>query len=753
MGSFKKYNTTKSILIIIILLFLPVYLLKQHFFGNNANSDTTPHYVGKEACIECHQAEFDDWTGSDHDLAMDIATDSTVLGDFNNAVLVANNQTNKFYKRDNKFYVYTDGEDGKMKEFEVKYVFGYTPLQQYLVEFAGGRLQTLALTWNTLKKNWYYMPDSTYKGMNVDHTNWLHWTNQAQNWNSMCADCHSTNIKKNYDLKTDSYHTTFSEIDVSCEACHGPASEHLKWANLADYARKDFKNYGLPVKTSGIDNIQYVNNCVRCHSRRVALGDFDPLSPTIYNHTNPAVPAAPVWYIDGQIKEEDYVYASFTQSRMFMNDVQCNDCHNVHSGKLVLEGNKLCLQCHRASDYDTPTHTHHKNYGEKGDALISAAGVHFEVGSGTQCINCHMHGQNFMGVDYRRDHSFRIPRPDLSEKNGTPNACNQCHTNKSNKWASNYIEKWFGTSRPYQYGEAFSAAINGDKDADKNLRKIITDDLYPTNIRAIAIQYLSDSTENKTLLTKLLHSIEPELRMAAINRFNIDSGNDIKTLLPLLYDETKAVRFEAINRLSFVDLKLIPKNYRAAYKKAETERLNILKYNADFPTGKFNLANFYYQNHDYKNAEHFFLATIKQDREIEMAKLNLANLYSAMGKPKKAEKILADFVKENPENGMAVYNYGLILSENRKYKKSLKYLVKASELNPDNSRVDYNTAMLYDFFGEKAKAEEYLKKAIRKDDSNFANYSNLLQFYNKNNQKSKAKKLTAEIEKKFPNRF
>ncbi len=751
MDSRKKYNTTKSILIIIILLFLPAYLLKQVYFGNNYDTDNTPQYVGKEACVECHQAEYDDWTGSDHDLAMDIATDSTVLGDFNNATLFANNQTNKFYKRDNKFYVFTDGEDGKMKEFEVKYVFGYTPLQQYLVEFEGGRLQTLALTWNTLNKNWYYMPDSIYKGMSVDHTNWLHWTNQAQNWNSMCADCHSTNLKKNYDIKTDSYHTTYSEIDVSCEACHGAGSEHLKWANLAEYARKDFTNFGLQVKTSGIDNVQYVDNCVRCHSRRTALGDFNPHAPTIYDHTNPALPAAPTWYIDGQIKEEDYVYASFTQSRMFMNDIQCNDCHNVHSGKLILEGNALCLQCHKASDYDTPTHTFHKSYGEKGEALISAAGVKFEVGSGTECINCHMHGQNFMGVDYRRDHSFRIPRPDLSEKNGTPNACNQCHKDKSNQWAAGYIKKWFGISRPFQYGEAFSAANNGDSDADIKLHKIITDDLYPTNIRAIAIGYLSDAPENKELITRSLKSIEPAIRIAAINRFNINSEKDLKTLLPLLYDEAKAVRFEVINRLFYFDSKLIPKNYKKVYNKALDERLAILEYNADFPTGKFNLGNYYYQTRDYKKAEHFFLETIKQDREINMAKLNLANLYSAMGEPQKAEKILELYVQNNPDDGMALYNYGLILSENKKYKKSLKYLIRASEHTPNNSRVDYNTAMLYDFFGNKTKAEEYLKKAIRKEET-VANYSNLLNFYNQNNLKDKAKKLTAEMEKKFPNR-
>ncbi|NOR87757.1 MAG: tetratricopeptide repeat protein, partial [Bacteroidales bacterium] len=630
-----------------------------------------------------------------------------------------------------------------------KYVFGHFPLQNYLVEFPGGRLQTLALTWNSIDNEWFYMADSVYKEMSVTHTNWLHWTNQAQNWNSMCADCHSTDLKKAYDLASDTYHTTWSEIDVSCEACHGPSSEHLKWANLAEYARKDFVNYGLPIKTSGIDNKQYVDNCARCHSRRATLTDFDGHSQSIYNHIIPSIPNEPNWHIDGQIKEEDYVYASFTQSRMFMNDIKCNDCHNVHSGKLVLEGNALCLQCHKADDYGNESHTFHKGYGEKGESVISDAGVKFDVGSGTECINCHMHGQNFMGIDYRRDHSFRIPRPDLSEKNGTPNACNQCHTDKSNQWSQGYIEKWFGKSRPFQFGEAFTAANNQDIQADDQLKRIINDDLYPTSIRSIALGYLSSRDENDKLIDQYLLNMEPSLRINAVNGMYLNSEDDLEKLLPLLYDETKAVRMEVAQRLSFLDTTLIPNNYKEAFKDALSERFEVLEYNADFPIGKYNLANYYYQEKDYEKAEFYYLSALEQDGELNFAKMNLANLYSAMGKPLEAEKILKEYVLENPNDGNANYNYGLILSENRKYEESLEYLLNASELMPSNGRIFYNIAMLYDFFGDEQKAEKYLKKAIENDESNATNYSNLLQYYTKKGYDAKAEILAREIKQKF----
>ena len=702
-------------MIAVILLAIPFSALWELKMQKaNRQEDHQAKYVGREACIECHEAEYNDWKGSDHDLAMDYANDSTVLGDFNNATLQAAGHTHKFYKKKGRYYVFTEGPGGKMTEFEVKYVFGHYPLQDYLVEFPGGRLQTLALTWNSKDGNWYYMPDSVYKGMKVDHTNWLHWTHQAQNWNSMCADCHSTHVQKNYDIKTDSYHTSWSEIDVSCEACHGPASEHLKWARLPDYARQEIPNAGLPIKTSGIDNHAYVDNCARCHSRRSIMGDFDPHSTSIYNHIVPALPTEPNWYIDGQIKEEDYVYASFTQSRMSMNDVKCNDCHNVHSGKLVLEGNKLCLQCHKANDYDTPRHTFHKSYGEEGEPVISQAGIKFEVGSGSQCINCHMHGQNYMGVDYRRDHSFRIPRPDLSEINGTPNACNQCHADKSNQWAQSYIEKWYGKSRPYQYGQAFFAAVNGQKGADKQLRTILNDDLYTVNIRSISLGYLSNTRQNDSLIRKYLNSMEPALRIEAVRALTIDDAHDLESILPLLYDDTRAVRMEVMNRLNIVDTNVIPAKYRKVFREVEKEQLQVLKYNADFPVGKFNLANYYYRHGDYAKAEKFYLQAIETDNELSIAKMNLAHLYSAIGQPAKAEKLLENYVARHPGDGNALYDYGLILSENRKYQKSLEYLLKASDLLPENGRVDYNISMLYKFFGDMEKSREYLRRSEEK---------------------------------------
>ncbi|WP_430810230.1 MULTISPECIES: multiheme c-type cytochrome [unclassified Carboxylicivirga] len=752
----QRYNNLMLVLAGALILLFPAYLLIQTYRpAQTGITDQTPQFVGRETCIECHLPEYNDWLGSHHDRAMDIATDSTVLANFNNVSIEGNGMTHRAFKKDGKFMVNTDGPDGTLQDFEVKYVFGFTPLQQFLVEFEGGRLQTLPLTWNTLDSVWYHMVDSIYTNEDIHHDNWLHWTNQAQNWNSMCADCHSTNLQKNYDHINDTYHTTWSEIDVSCEACHGPSSNHLKWAALPEYARDEYENYGLPIKTSGISNEQYVDNCARCHSRRSALSDFDYSTHNIHNHIIPNLPDVPTWHLDGQILEEDYVYASFIQSKMYTKEreVQCNDCHNVHSGKLLFgtDYNKLCLQCHTGDIYDTPDHHFHKTEGMEGDAVISDSGVKFEVGSGALCINCHMHGQYYMGVDYRRDHSFRIPRPDLSIKYGVPNACNQCHADKSNQWSENYITKWYGENRNFHFAQAFDAARQGKPEGLQRLKGIINDDLYPHSIRSLSIQYMGNYFQDtlKQEVENYLSSLYPDMRLAALRAIQMTSEADADRLFAMLRDDTKAVRTEAARMLSTMGDAQIPAQHRKAYDIAIKEYEDILIYNADFPIGKFNLGNFYYNRGAYNDAERFYLKALEQDEELHFVKLNLAYLYNRMQKNAAAKPLFEAYLKEEPEDAAALYSFGLLLSEMQQYDASLKNLIKAYSLDPDRPRVAHNIAMMFDFIGDKIKAEQYLKKEIKLVDSYNSN-AELLRFYLNNRMNKKARTLAESMLVKYP---
>jgi hypothetical protein len=188
-------------------------------------------YVGSGQCESCHAQAYTSWKGSHHYQAMLLATSETVLGDFSDRTFTYGGITSRFYRRDGKYFVETDNKDGELQEFEIAYTFGFYPLQQYLVPFDGGRYQALNIVWDSRAKSeggqrWVHL----YPEDPVTHQDAVHWTGSFQNWNSRCAACHSTNLEKNYSSATDSYTTTWEEINVACEACHGPASLHLEWA-------------------------------------------------------------------------------------------------------------------------------------------------------------------------------------------------------------------------------------------------------------------------------------------------------------------------------------------------------------------------------------------------------------------------------------------------------------------------------------------------------------------------------------------
>ncbi len=780
----EKQRTYRLYLLLVIALLIPVFIIKQLFFPAATETMGDPHYVGRETCVECHETEMHDFMGSDHDLAMAVATDSTVLADFNNAELHrSNGEVNKAYKRDGKFYVLTDGEDGKMTEYEVKYVFGYNPLQNYLVEFPGGRLQVLALTWSTRDSAWYYMADSIPQYKDVDHTDWLHWTNQAQNWNSMCAYCHTTGFQKNYDPETDTYNTTWSEIDVSCEACHGPASNHLKWANMPEYAQKEWANYGLTTKTSGLDsNEQYVEMCAHCHSRRATFGDQIPHNIETYDLMQIALPQHPQWYVDGQIHDEDYVVASFMQSKMFQRGVQCNDCHNVHSGERKLDGNALCLQCHNASDYDTYAHHHHKYAGEKGESVTSLYGDKYDVGSGTECVNCHMPAQYYMGVDLRNDHSFRVPRPDLSDELGTPNACVQCHGDETNKWAAQHVEKWHGKPYKKHWGETIFAVTQGKAGADSALLKIIDSapEVYPNIVRGTALATL-DTEAHRDVFYRYLTDENDMMRTTALTQLFVNSAEDAAHVLPLLADSRLSVRATAVIKFLHYPKDRIPSKYKESFKQAVEDFGDLQKYNADFPLSRFNLGNYYVlkssivenkqDSLDFQiKADDCFVKAYQQDTAMSQFALQLAYRYNLQGKLEQSNSYFKKYLQAEPNDATAVYDYGLLLSsiageklaalktqqvslvqKKQLYDESLKCLERAIQLEAANTNFNYNNiSQIYMYYGEMDKAEQILEKAVVKRNGALNDYVNLFNFYAVTRNKQKAEALAKEIVSKYP---
>jgi tetratricopeptide (TPR) repeat protein len=706
---------------VVIVLTIPLHV-RQERNRQSSHQDEPPQvakFVGSDACRDCHQAEYNKWTGSHHQLAMAAASDDTVLGDFNDAEFQHVQATSRFYKKDGRFMVSTPGPDGKMGDFEITHTFGWFPLQQYLVPFPGGRLQCLPIAWDDREKRWYHL----YPDTPLDADDWLYWTNNGQNWNAMCAECHSTDLRKNYDPDADTYNTQWSEISVGCEACHGPGSDHVDWANLPEMGRPEVANTALLVNTRDLNSAEQIQLCAPCHARRMSLDDNIHAHADFLDYGVPQLLSEGMYYADGQILDEVYVYGSFMQSKMHARDVTCSDCHDVHSIKRIKDGNSLCLQCHQAAIYDTRDHHFHKKHGEPGEPIRSESGdILFEVGSGAQCETCHMPGRTYMGVDYRPDHSFRIPRPDLSLALETPNACNRCHVNKTTQWSVEAMGKWYGRKKRPHYGAILSDGRKREATALPQLTRLAEDRLYPDIVRATALS-LAAGYPDDTARQALENSLADEsalLRYTAVNRIVIADPNQRLGLVgPLLYDPVRAVRMEAARSLvSAAQRGLLDPALNKPYEKALREYVRAMARTGDFAASRHNLGNLYDDLGDPDRAIANYTKAIEIDRLFYPAKVNLAMLYDRQGKKDLAESLLREVVAEHPQMHAIKYSLGLLLAEKQALDEAVIYLGDAAAALPQRSRIHYNLALLLKELERKPEAEAALRQALSTDPQN-----------------------------------
>jgi tetratricopeptide (TPR) repeat protein len=749
----RSWTITGTIATIIIIFSVPLYLFKMTYVTRDSDDirlAPSATFVGNRKCKDCHKKEYDSWQDSHHDHAMDVANEKTILGDFKNAVFESHDVTSRFYRKDGKFFVHTQGPDGQMGEFEISHTFGWYPLQQYLVSFPGGRMQCLPIAWDVKEKKWYDLnPD-----VPVDPKGWLYWTNGGQNWNGMCAECHATNLKKNYDIKSDTYQTSWSEIDVGCEACHGPGSRHAQWAELPDMARPQVKNDGLVVKTSGLRSRELVELCAPCHSRRAILGDYTHAEPDLLDSMLPSLLTSELYFPDGQIMEEVYVYGSFTQSKMYHRDVRCSDCHNVHSVKLIKEGNDLCFQCHRAEEYGTKEHHFHKKKGEEGQPVKSAEGeLLFDIGSGADCVQCHMPGRTYMGIDYRPDHSFRIPRPKLTLKINSPNACNRCHWDKTAQWSEEYITKWYGPGRKRHYGTVIEAGRKGIHEAGKSLARLAVDPLYPVIVRATALSLLNAYPGEETNRAYELALMDDEalIRRTAVSNLNIpDTSRLVKLISPLLYDPVKAVRIEAASRLSGEPSKYLDAKQKKVFQSALKEFVASMEYSGDFAFGRYNLANLYVELNKTEDAIRNYEAAIKIDKLFYPAKVNLTMLYNRMGRNEEAERLLRETVAEHPQLYEAAYSLGLLLVERKKYQDAVEFLDKAAQGMPNRARVHYNLGLLLQQLRLLNDAETALNRALEIEPDTMDYLYAMADHYLRSGQMEAAERIANRMIEKHP---
>ncbi|MBS0196265.1 MAG: hypothetical protein JSR77_05860 [Planctomycetes bacterium] len=655
-------------------------------------------YVGAVTCKKCHDDEFKTWTGSHHELAMQPANEKTVLGNFNDAAFDYFGIESLFFKKDGKFMVRTDGPNGALADYEVAFTFGVFPLQQYLVGLPGGRYQALHLAWDSRPKDaggqrWFHL----YPNERIPHDDQLHWTGLYQNWNLMCAECHSTNLRKGYDASTNSYKTTFSEINVACESCHGPGSRHVDWARYSrpPYPRGTDRGLEVALNSEWATAWRFespdakfpirdkpapaaaLNNCAPCHARRSTLAEgVKPGSPLEDSHRL-ALLTDPLYHTDGQQRDEVYVWGSFLQSKMYQKGVTCMDCHDPHSLKIRAEGNAVCARCHSPEKFDTPKHHFHK-----------------ADGSGAKCTACHMPTQKYMVVHDRLDHSIRVPRPDLTPATGAPDACTMCHADQKPEWAAAAMDAWYPPtwrSRP-QWGPTLAAGITQGAKAVPSLMALAQEASMPAIVRATAATVAAGGMrpEYSSVAQTLTTDSDPNVRLAGIGLLErFEPSFRANAAAGLLSDPVRGVRIEAARLLADVPSGSLNAAQSEARERALLEYQAALRLNADWPAENVNAGDLALRRGRPEEAIVAFRRAIALDPRFAAAYVNISDVYRGMNREPEGEQTLREGLKVLPRSADLHHALGLLLVRTGKKAEALTELELGASLAPTVVRYSY----------------------------------------------------------------
>ncbi len=662
-------------------------------FPSSANDD----------CQSCHQQETADWQQSHHANAMAVANEENVLANFDNVTAKHFSQTAFFYKKNNQFLI--DLTENKVKKtYTVSYVFGFTPLQQYLIEVEKGQYQVFPFAWDSRSledggQRWY----ANYEKEDVAPNDRLHWLQPLQNWNGMCADCHSDNLKRNYNIEKETFDTHFTNINVGCASCH---------SNISDDHKEKKYNKSNKVGPSDMSHWQFVGDdkiaswqgekrdnsfmegCYACHSLRSPLTDGFDNSTEFLDQFSPSFIEPNLYYPDGQIKEEVYVFGSFKQSKMYAAGVNCIDCHDKHSMKVKTKTNGLCLQCHSATEYETKTHHRHE-----------------DNSAGAQCVNCHMPTKRYMGVDDRRDHSFKIPRPDISIKYDTPNACVECHTDQTNVWAKDTLEQWHGKAPELSIAEHTMLELRSLNSVPFNAHMNTINNLSLNEIdRASAIAFLANSGVelNNSIVESWVNSPFPLVRLAIARiGFLLPEMERLKSYKQLLNDKFKAVRVAAAQNLSSQQR---PSNElsQAIVELAHSNNVNSWR-----GEGNLNQSILALNKQDVNAAIKSLEKAISVDPYFDVSYVNLADIYFRLGQTDKMQQTIDKGLIAVPISAPLNFTHGMALIRAGEKHKAVQSFKTAMELDNTNEQYAYLYFLALDNVGLTAQAVEELQASLK----------------------------------------
>jgi predicted CXXCH cytochrome family protein len=643
-------------------------------------------------CLDCHRQIAESWQGSHHALAhRDIGTPADGPA-FAGHEVAEGDASWKFSGGAAAPEIrWEDLAAPQVKPIQQKppMAIGYDPIVQYLLDVGNGRYQVPDMAWDPANEDWY----SIYQGDNRRPHEWGHWTQRGMNWNSQCAYCHFTELKKGYNPEKDSYHTTWIEQGVGCAQCHGGSRENPPPGGCSIDPGQKF--------TVG----QWTHTCATCHARREELDENFQPGNSFFDHYNLALPSQPgLWHPDGQQIDEDYNFTSLQLSRMGHKGIGCTNCHDPHAatplgGKPAVDTNALCMTCHSA--------------GANQAVVIDPAKHLFHTPGtpGSRCVDCHMPKKTYMGRDPRSDHRFPSPDPLLTKELGTPNACNDCHQDKGLDWQIRHVDEWYGDkmNKPSRARtRAIAAAQAGHGSLDALLAVFDVEEIAAWKATLLRLMEPWTGDERVALRAdKLVADPDPLARNAAA--FILSQRPDRqKAIEALLADPIKSVRFEA----AWGALDRLPARHPAVIEAAE-----IARHQSDQPAGAMRMARLAMHRRDAVEAEKWFKRAIEWDQSSAAPRRDFAVFLGGLGRARESVRWLDDAALLDPTNPDIPYLAALGKAELGDTAGAETRLRQALKLNPSFARAHYNLGLLLSGKNQEAEAIASLRRAEQLDPS------------------------------------
>ena len=659
---------------------------------------TYARYAGSSTCRECHEEAQRRWETSNHGLAeRDFRADLDRPAFDPPRVFRHASQTSEARYQNGRYELVTLGFGTNRQPYQLVRVIGNDPLRQFLIARPRGRLQVTEVAWDPRTNQWF----DVYGNEDRRPGEWGHWTGRGMCWNAMCAACHNTRVRKNYDPATDTYHTAMTELTVSCEACHGPLKEHVVW-------QRTYRNSGRPYPPpAGEDPTlprystnQVFQTCGFCHARRADLtGDFHP-GERFFDHYSLTIPdLTDTYYPDGQVRDEDYEYAAFLGSRMHTHGIVCMDCHTPHQAKPAILGNDLCMRCHNGSYTNSPVI----------DPV--AHGFHAKYESGNDCRDCHMPQTVYMARHWRHDHGFTIPDPLLTKQFGIPNACNRCHRDKDADWSLKWVGEWYGPKmnrRTRDRAQWFARGRRGEAAARQPLLKLLAGEEIPywqAAIINILRQWIGDPAVERAVRERL-DAPDPLVREKAVQALAPLVGRPASGLRQVLRarleDPVRCVRVAAAWALrATVD----------PASRAGRELRRMLDYNADQPTGQLQLAVYALDRDQPETAYAHLRKAIAWDPNSPPLRHEMAVVCSLTGRSREALEQLETACRLAPDEAEYAYKLALARNEVGDSAGTLAALERAVKLDPRHARAWYNLGLARNAAGRPEDALDALLRA------------------------------------------